>query len=274
MWGAHDARARAKRRRTVKVDVHESVLRVNETIAARLREAWERRQITVVNLISAPGSGKTALLERTLEGLRGMLSVAVLVGDIQTDNDARRLARFGFPVRQIVTTGECHLEAHMVEKHLHFVDEPDLDLLLIENVGNLVCPTDYDLGEDAKVVLLSTTEGEDKPLKYPAIFHRAKVALLTKTDLLQYLDFDVAEARRNLGEIHPGMPILEVSARTGDGLDRWLEWLMVQVGRKKRAERRTDGGESDALPTAKVEAIVACRPATKKAKKAKKVKQQ
>lgn len=217
----------------MKVDVHESVLKANDDIAAELRENWGRRRMAVVNLISAPGSGKTALLERTLEHLRGKLRVAVLVGDIQTENDARRLSRFGFPVRQILTAGECHLEAHMIEKHLPFVDAPDLELLLIENVGNLVCPTDYDLGEDAKVVLVSTTEGEDKPLKYPAIFHRAEAALLTKIDLLPHLEFDVQEVRQNLQEIHPGMPVFEVSARTGAGLAPWLEWLMVKVREKK-----------------------------------------
>ena len=163
-----------------------------------------------VNLISSPGSGKTALLERTLEDFAPGTRVAVVTGDIQTDNDARRLARFGYPVKQITTGGACHLDARMVEKSLASWDLASLDLLIIENVGNLVCPTSYDLGEAAKIVLLSVTEGEDKPLKYPGIFHRAELMVLTKIDLLPYVPFDIAAARVNARKVHPAMEILEV----------------------------------------------------------------
>jgi hydrogenase nickel incorporation protein HypB len=227
----------------VKMDVQANVFEANDEIAARLRQEWRRRRTAVINLISSPGSGKTTLLEHTLARLQSRLRVAVLVGDIQTDNDARRLAPFGFPVRQIVTAGDCHLEAHLVERHLQFIETADLDLLFIENVGNLVCPTDYDLGEDAKVVLLSTTEGEDKPLKYPAIFHRATAALLTKTDLLAYLDFSLEAVKHNLRTVHPGVPLFEVSARTGDGLEPWLDWLFMQVRIKKSSDDTARGGD-------------------------------
>ena len=219
-----------------KVNVGKSVMEANAEQAATLRSDWQSRGLTVLNLISSPGSGKTALLEQTLEHFRGKLQMAVLVGDVQTENDANRLARHGFPVKQIITNGTCHLEAHMIEKHLPFVDTKGLDLLMIENVGNLVCPSSYDLGEDAKVVLLSTTEGEDKPLKYPAIFRRAEVAILTKTDLLPYLDFDVSAVRHNIDQIHAGIPMFRVSARTGDGLDEWLTWVETKVARKKHPD--------------------------------------
>jgi hydrogenase nickel incorporation protein HypB len=151
--------------------------------------------------------------------------VAVLTGDIQTDNDARRLARYGFPVRQITTAGACHLDARMIEKALADWDLSAMDTLFIENVGNLVCPTSYDLGEQAKIVLLSVTEGEDKPLKYPGIFYKAELAILTKTDLLPYVPFDLAAARANARSIHPDIEILELSATTGAGMEQWRAWL-------------------------------------------------
>jgi len=217
----------------MKLDVREPVLKANDDIAADLRRMFRQRHMAVVNLISSPGAGKTTLLERTLDRLRGDLKVAVLVGDVQTENDAHRLERFGFAVQQIITGGTCHLEARMIAEHLPQVLSPGLDLLLVENVGNLVCPTDFDLGEDAKVVLLSTPEGEDKPLKYPAIFHRAAAAVLTKIDLLPYVDCNVATVRRYLRAVHPGMPLFEVSAVSGQGLDAWLAWLQAEVQAKR-----------------------------------------
>ncbi len=165
------------------------------------------------------------LLERTLEGFKPGERVAVLTGDIQTDNDARRLARYGFPVQQITTAGACHLDARMVERHLVNWDLDAIDLLLIENVGNLVCPTSYDLGEHAKIVILSVTEGDDKPLKYPGIFHRAELLVLSKIDLLPYVPFDLAAARENARKVNPRIGILEVSNTTGAGLDSWRAWL-------------------------------------------------
>ncbi len=211
-----------------RVSVEKKVLSENDRVAAELRERYRQHGVLAVNLISSPGSGKTALLERTLEGFAPGTRVAVLTGDIQTDNDARRLARFGYPVKQITTGGACHLDARMVEKALADWDLASLDLLLVENVGNLVCPTSYDLGEAAKIVLLSVTEGEDKPLKYPGIFHRAELMVLTKIDLLPYVPFDIAAARENARKVHPAMEILEVSSTTGVGLDAWREWLAAR----------------------------------------------
>jgi hydrogenase nickel incorporation protein HypB len=208
-----------------RVTLEKKVLSENDRIAADLRARFRKHGILCVNLISSPGSGKTSLLERTLEGFPPETRVALLTGDIQTDNDARRLARFGFPVKQITTEGACHLDARMVERHLTDWRLEDLDMLLIENVGNLVCPTSYDLGEEAKIVLLSVTEGDDKPLKYPSIFHRASLMVLTKIDLLPYVPFDAAMAKENARRVHPGLEIVEVSATSGAGLDQWRAWL-------------------------------------------------
>jgi hydrogenase nickel incorporation protein HypB len=207
-------------------------MEANDEIASRLRRSFAARGVFVLNLISAPGSGKTTLLEHTLAQL-APLRVSVLVGDVETERDAERLRSCGVPVSQIVTAGTCHLEAEMVANHLPEVDQRELDLLIVENVGNLVCPTAYDLGEDAKVALVSTTEGEDKPLKYPAIFHRAQVALVTKSDLAPYLDFDREALFANIHTVHPGLDVLEVSAKTGEGLDRWLAWIRAQVEAKR-----------------------------------------
>jgi hydrogenase nickel incorporation protein HypB len=180
-----------------------------------------------VNLISSPGSGKTMLLEKTLAMLPAGIHAAVLTGDIQTDNDARRLARYGYPVRQITTAGACHLDARMVENYLvdWLEDTRPLDLLFIENVGNLVCPSSYDLGEDMRFVLLSVTEGEDKPLKYPTIFNSADVAIITKSDLAAAVEFDEAIARRNIQAVRPGMDVFELSSKTGEGMTEFLEFL-------------------------------------------------
>lgn len=205
--------------------VEKKVLSENDRLAAVLRQRYRDENILCVNFISSPGSGKTALLEKTLASFSKDASVAVLTGDLQTDNDARRLACYGFPVRQIVTGGTCHLDARMVEKHLDEMGFRGPGLLLVENVGNLVCPSSYDLGEAAKIVLLSVTEGEDKPLKYPGIFHRSSLMLLTKTDLLPHVDFDPALALENARKIHPEIDYIAVSSRTGEGFVQWLGWL-------------------------------------------------
>jgi hydrogenase nickel incorporation protein HypB len=207
------------------IQVEKKVLNENQIVAARLRESFQRHGIFCFNIISSPGSGKTSLLERTLELLPMESRVAVLVGDLQTENDAKRLERFGFPVRQIITGGTCHLDARMVEKHLAAWDMTKLDTLIIENVGNLVCPTSYDLGEAFKVVMLSVTEGEDKPLKYPSIFFKSELMILNKIDLLPYVPFDAAKAKENARKVHPGIEILDVSCTTGAGLDGWMRWL-------------------------------------------------
>lgn len=205
--------------------VEKKVLSENDRLAAELRQRYRDQNILCVNFISSPGSGKTALLEKTLASLPAGLSVAVLTGDVQTDNDARRLARFGFPVRQIVTGGTCHLDARMIDRHLNEMGFHGPGLLLVENVGNLVCPSSYDLGEAAKIVLLSVTEGEDKPLKYPGIFHRASLMILTKIDLLPHVDFKPELALENARKIHPEIEYIALSSRTGEGFDNWLEWL-------------------------------------------------
>jgi len=208
-----------------RVPLEGKVLNENARVAAELRERFRQHRVLVVNLISSPGSGKTTLLEKTLENLPTAERVAVLTGDLQTENDANRLKRYGFPVKQIVTGGTCHLDARMIEKHIADWDLAKLDLLIIENVGNLVCPSSYDLGEAAKIVLLSVTEGEDKPLKYPSIFFKSELMVLTKTDLLPYVPFDIQEAVENARRVHPEIEMLRVSCLTGNGLRDWLNWL-------------------------------------------------
>jgi hydrogenase nickel incorporation protein HypB len=205
--------------------IEQKVLKENDRIAIALREEFRKHNILCLNFISSPGSGKTMLLEKTLESFPPDYRVAVLTGDIQTDNDARRLARYGFPVKQITTAGACHLDAKMIENSLADWDLGGIDVLLIENVGNLVCPTSYDLGEEAKIVLLSVTEGDDKPLKYPGIFHRATAAILTKLDLLPYVSFDLKTAHENARAVNPDIEFLELSCASGEGIDRWFQWL-------------------------------------------------
>ncbi len=221
------------------MEIEKKVLSENDRIAARLRSWVRDKGALAVNLISSPGSGKTTLLERTLEMLPASLGydlrAAVLTGDIQTDNDARRLGRYGYPVRQITTAGACHLDARMVENHLTDWRNERLDLLLIENVGNLVCPTSYDLGEDAKIVVLSVTEGEDKPLKYPGIFRKAELMILNKIDLLPYVPFDPTLAIQNARRINPDIDVIETSCTTEVGLPQWLAWLSGRTKRKKDA---------------------------------------
>jgi hydrogenase nickel incorporation protein HypB len=202
-----------------RIAVEKKVLNENQILAEQLRERYRQNGVLCVNLISSPGSGKTALLERTLERMDKSERVAVLTGDLQTENDARRLAKFGFPVKQITTGGTCHLDAKMIGRHLE-----DWKL---ENLG---------LGEDAKIVLLSTTEGEDKPLKYPSIFFKSELMLLTKIDLLPYVPFSADLARENARRVHPGMEIIDVSSTTGEGLDRWMEWLKARQ-EKARLQR-------------------------------------
>ena len=213
----------------MRIPLERKVLNENDRIAAGLRERFRERGVFCLNLISSPGSGKTSLLERTLEGFDTSRRVAVLTGDIQTDNDARRLARFGFPVRQITTGGACHLDARMVERALADMARRILEILFLENVGNLVCPTSYDLGEEARAVVLSVTEGEDKPLKYPATFHHADLMVLNKIDLLPYVPFQMELARENARRVQPDIEIVDVSCTTGEGLDRWRAWLEARL---------------------------------------------
>ena len=209
----------------MRVAVEEKALNQNQRLAQELRERFREHGVFCLNLISSPGSGKTSLLERTLESLPKDARVAVLTGDIQTENDARRLARSGFPVKQITTGGTCHLDASMITRALADWRLEDIEILFIENVGNLVCPSSYDLGEHAKIVLLSVTEGEDKPLKYPSIFAKSELCVINKVDLLPYVPFDIAAARDNVRRVRPGAEIVEVSCTTRNGLDGWLNWI-------------------------------------------------
>ena len=207
------------------VTVRQNVLKHNDLVARELRERFHAAGVFVVSLVSSPGAGKTLFLEQLLLRLRGRFRVAALVGDLATDNDARRLARSEVPVRQITTGTVCHLEAAMVRQALEGWQLADFDWLFIENVGNLVCPSSFDLGEDLRLVLFSVTEGEDKPLKYPTIFNTADVAIITKLDLAKAAEFNAAEARRNIEAVRPGMEIVEVSAKTGEGMERWVQFL-------------------------------------------------
>ena len=216
-----------------RLPLEKKVLSENDRLAANLRERFRDHGILCLNLISSPGSGKTSLLERTLEALPRSERAAVLTGDIQTENDANRLRRFGFPVKQITTGGTCHLDARMIERHLADWKLEDIDLLFIENVGNLVCPSSYDVGEAAKIVMLSVTEGEDKPLKYPSIFFKSELLVLNKVDLLPYVPFNIAAAEENARRINPGIEIVRVSCTTGYGLAEWMTWL----DRKRKALR-------------------------------------
>lgn len=214
------------------LDLQQRVLSKNDQLAQSLRSRFAAANLFAVNLVSSPGTGKTAFLEKTLAQMAPQWSVAALVGDLATDNDAKRLARSGAPVRQIVTEGMCHLEAEMIEQHLQGWDLADLHFLFIENVGNLVCPAGYDLGEDLRVVLLSVTEGEDKPLKYPPMFTTADVAILTKIDLAEAVEFDRNAAYANLRAVAPNIQIIETSAKTGVGVAEWIGFLVQQRAEK------------------------------------------
>ena len=219
------------------VEVRRNILKKNDVAAAALRRRFRSAGVFVVSLVSSPGAGKTAFLERTLTLMHGRCRVAALVGDLATERDADRLRRSGALVAQITTGTVCHLDAEMIERAVDTWSLPDLDCLFIENVGNLVCPASYDLGEQARIVLLSVTEGEDKPLKYPTIFNTADVAVITKIDLAAAVEFDRGELVRNIEAVRPGLPVLDVCARTGAGLDAWIAWL----GARRAASFAPDG---------------------------------
>lgn len=219
------------------VQVRQQILKKNDTLARELRKRYRQAGVFVVSLVSSPGSGKTTFLRETLKRLVGQYNVAALVGDLATENDANRLAESGAPVRQIVTGTVCHLEAAMVDRATADAgwDLGSLDFLFVENVGNLVCPASYDLGEDLRVVLLSTTEGEDKPLKYPTIFNTADMAILTKCDIAEAVGFDRTAALASINSVRPGLPVMEVSAKSGLGMDRWMELLVARRAEKQSA---------------------------------------
>jgi hydrogenase nickel incorporation protein HypB len=217
------------------VELRRGLLKKNDEHASQLRQYFHNHAIFVVNLVSGPGAGKTRWLEETLRRLNALgRNVAAIVGDPETECDAMRLARSGAPVRQIQTRGICHLEAAMIERQIHDWSLPGLEFLFIENVGNLVCTTSYDLGESLRVVMLSVTEGEEKPLKYPGLFHSADIALLTKVDLADACECDLQKAHTNIEQVCPGIPILSTSARSGEGMDEWLH--LIQERRENRRE--------------------------------------
>ncbi|MGE5620631.1 MAG: hydrogenase nickel incorporation protein HypB [Sphingomonadaceae bacterium] len=213
----------------MEIKVLRNVLEANDAIAAENRRLLKAKGIVALNLIASPGAGKTTVLERTLEGLRGEIRMAVIEGDIAGSADAERIGRHQVPVVQINTGGDCHLNANMVRSALESLPLDDIQLLFIENVGNLVCPAGFDIGEDAKVVILSVAEGDDKPEKYPLVFQQSSAMVLNKIDLLGMVDFDLEKARRASRATNPDLPIYELSARTGQGLDGWLEWVRSKV---------------------------------------------
>jgi hydrogenase nickel incorporation protein HypB len=207
------------------ITIERKVLEKNDQIANRNRLFFQEHGIFVLNFVSSPGSGKTSILEKTFQELRGAMRIAVIEGDVQTDLDAQRVAHYGVPVVQIVTLGGCHLEANLVQDAMKNLDLTGVDLLFIENVGNLVCPASYDLGERAKVVVLSTTEGDDKPLKYPSMFRNASVLIINKVDLVPYVNCDLNRLRSNALQINPKLKIFEMSCFSGAGIPEWCCWL-------------------------------------------------
>jgi hydrogenase nickel incorporation protein HypB len=223
------------------VEVRKNIMKKNDLAAAALRDRFRAKRMFVASLVSSPGAGKTAFLERTLTMARADRRVAALVGDLATEQDAERLRHSGAPVRQITTGTVCHLDAEMIERALEQWPPDEVDWLFVENVGNLVCPASYDLGEHMRVVLLSVTEGEDKPLKYPTIFNTADIAIITKIDLAAAVEFDRQTLLRNIASVRPGLEVLEVSAKTGHGFDRWMA-LVAERAAGARANAQTPDG--------------------------------
>jgi len=219
------------------IKVERKVLEKNDELAARNREIFRQNGLFAVNMVSSPGSGKTSILERTLEYLNGTLRVTVIEGDVQTDLDAQRVAKFGVPVVQIITNGGCHLDANLIQNALGNVELKGVQLLVIENVGNLVCPANYDLGEDMKIVVASTTEGDDKPLKYPGMFRNASALIINKIDLIPYVNCNLEELKNNALRINPALKVFETSCTTKQGIAEWCKWLEEQAagidGKKK-----------------------------------------
>lgn len=216
----------------MEVKVVKPILEANEAIARENKKLFDQKGIYVVNLMGAPGTGKTTLLERTLELLKGRFRVGVIEGDITTSRDAERIASHSIPVVQINTGGACHLDGNMVREGLEGLDLDGLQVLFVENVGNLVCPAEFNIGEDDKVMILSVTEGDDKPLKYPLMFQVSSLLLLNKVDLLPYVDFDLDRFRGYTLQVNPRIEIIEVSCKTGQGFDRWISWLEERIAKK------------------------------------------
>jgi len=224
------------------ISVLKNLMNENDHVAVHNREHFDKNNVLAINLMSSPGSGKTALLEETIQHLKEQFRIAVIEGDLETENDAERIRQQGVPAIQITTGSACHLDAHMVHDAVHDLSLKDLDIVFIENVGNLVCPASFDLGQHLNVTLLSVTEGDDKPSKYPVMFRAADLMLLTKTDLLAVLDdFDTNKAEQNLRQLASDAPVIKLSSRNGDGLTHWVDWLKQQV---ELQQARVKNGES------------------------------
>jgi hydrogenase nickel incorporation protein HypB len=219
----------------MKISVVKNILEANDRIAQQNRSLFDENNLTVMNLMSSPGAGKTSLLERTIQALKEDISLGVIEGDIQSSQDAERIARMDIPVVQINTGGACHLDGNMIRDTFGEFDLASLDLLVVENVGNLVCPAEFKVGEDFKAMILSVTEGDDKPAKYPLMFHESSVLIINKIDLLPYVECTVEKIREEALKINPHMTIFEISCKTGDGLDAWYEWLKQEVRTRKKA---------------------------------------
>jgi hydrogenase nickel incorporation protein HypB len=221
------------------IEVLENLLAANDEVAAHNRAHFDSHGVLAVNLMSSPGSGKTSLLEATIKALPPGIRIAVIEGDLETENDAERIRRHGVPAVQITTGMACHLDAHMVHDALHAINLDEIDILFIENVGNLVCPANFDIGQHRNVLLVSVTEGDDKPAKYPVMVRAADQVLITKTDLLPYIEeFDVGRARAAIAGVRRSLPVLEVSAKSGRGLEAWLCWLSDALALRREAKRR------------------------------------
>lgn len=213
----------------MKITVVKNILEANERIAEENRKLFQEKHVTVINLMSSPGAGKTSLLERTIDTLGNRIRIGVVEGDIESTQDAERISKKGVQVVQINTGGACHLDGNMVRDALPAFDLSKLDLLVVENVGNLVCPAEFNMGEDHKVMILSVAEGDDKPAKYPLMFHESSVLLINKVDLLPYVDCSVERIKEVSLGIHPKLEVFEISCKTGEGIDRWSEWLLSQI---------------------------------------------
>lgn len=211
------------------ITIERKVLEKNDEIARQNRELFERNKTLAINLLSSPGSGKTSILERTLERLNGKINIAVIEGDVQTNLDSQRIAKYNVPVVQIITRGGCHLDANLVQNALQKIALTNVQLLVIENVGNLVCPANYDLGESFKIIIVSTTEGDDKPLKYPEMFRVASVLIINKIDLLPYVNCDTKQLQKNALSINPSLEVFETSCTTGEGISKWCEWILKNI---------------------------------------------
>lgn len=216
----------------MKINVMQDVLQANDRIAEENRKIFQKNKNLVLNLMSSPGAGKTSLLEKTAEMLQDRLRLGVIVGDLETTRDADRISKYNIPAIQLTTGNACHLDANMVSYALPHLKLEEIDILVIENVGNLVCPAEFIVGEDYKIMILSVTEGDEKPLKYPMMFHESKLLLINKIDLAQYTNFNMEEAKANAHKINPDMDIIEISCTQGTGLDRWIEWLVEHYKQK------------------------------------------